>query len=52
MKKTPLIAHIIIAITTTTTSLFQMATLIAYINTYSGERITEGKDIHSEHDQE
>ena len=39
MKKTPLIAHIIIAITITITFLFQMATLIAYINAYFGARM-------------
>ena len=39
MKKAPLIAHKVVAITTTTTFLFQMAKLIAYINTYFGARI-------------
>jgi hypothetical protein len=39
MKKTPLTPHVIVAITTTTAFLFQMATLIAYINTYFEERM-------------
>ena len=42
MKNAPLIAHVIVAITTTTTFLFQMATLID-INTYSRERIASLK---------
>jgi hypothetical protein len=39
MKKAPSIAHMAIAVITATTFLFQMATLIAYINTDFGERM-------------
>ena len=52
MKNAPLITHMVVAITVTTTFLFQMAKLIAYINTYGEDRDTEGKDIHTEHYQE
>ena len=52
MKNAPLITHMVVAITVTTTFLFQMAKLIAYINTYGEDRDTEGKDIHTEHDQD
>jgi hypothetical protein len=39
MKNAPLITHVIVAITATTTFLFQMATLIAYINDCFGDRM-------------
>jgi hypothetical protein len=37
MKNALLITHVIVAITATTTFLFQMATLIVHINDYFGE---------------
>ena len=43
MKNALLITHVIVAITATTTFLFQMATLIAYMSTYSRERIASLK---------
>jgi hypothetical protein len=53
MKKAPLITHVIVAITATTAFLFQIAKLMACINDCFGEDgITEGTDIHTEHDQE
>ena len=54
MKNTPLIAHVIVAIKTTTTFLSQMATLIviAYINTHFVARMAlRREDVHTEHDQ-
>ena len=40
MKNAPLIAHVVVAITTTTTFRFQMAKLMAhYINTCFGARM-------------
>jgi hypothetical protein len=39
MKNAPLVTQVIVAITVTTTFLSQMATLIAYINDYFGDRM-------------
>jgi hypothetical protein len=43
MKKTLLIAHTTAEITTTTLFLFQMATLVANIRAYFGERTVSSK---------
>ena len=43
MKNAPLITHMVVAITVTTTFLFQMAKLIACINTTARIAILKGK---------